>query len=95
MLLAIVVWILLGGLAGWIASLLLKRNAEMGIIANIGIGIGGAIAAGLLMSRMGTADMTGFNLYGLGAAILGAVVLLFLLTAQVISNYQLRRVKPC
>lgn len=78
MLLTIVVWILLGGLVGWIASLLLKRNAEMGIIANIGVGIGGAIAAGLLMSRMGTAGMTGFNLYGLGAAILGAVVLLFL-----------------
>jgi uncharacterized membrane protein YeaQ/YmgE (transglycosylase-associated protein family) len=43
--------------------------------------MGGAIAAGLLMSRMETAGMTGFNLYGLGAVILGAVVLLFLVGA--------------
>jgi len=74
----IIVWIVLGGIAGWIASIIMGRNASMGIVANIVVGIIGAFIGGLIMSLLGGAGMTGFNLWSLFVAILGAVILLFL-----------------
>jgi uncharacterized membrane protein YeaQ/YmgE (transglycosylase-associated protein family) len=80
-LLTIVLWILFGALAGWIASMIMGRNAQMGMIANIIVGIVGAFLGGLLMNLFGTAGVTGFNLWSLLVAILGAVVLLFIVGA--------------
>jgi uncharacterized membrane protein YeaQ/YmgE (transglycosylase-associated protein family) len=77
-LLSIVLWIVLGALAGWIASMIMGRNASMGAIANIIVGIIGAFIGGFLMNLFGTAGVTGFNLWSLLVAILGAVVLLFI-----------------
>jgi uncharacterized membrane protein YeaQ/YmgE (transglycosylase-associated protein family) len=78
MLTNIIVWIVLGALAGWIASMIMGRNAQMGAVANIVVGIVGAIIGGWIMSAFGGAGVTGFNLTSLIVAILGAVVLLFL-----------------
>lgn len=78
MLLNIVLWIVLGGLAGWIASLVMGRDAQLGLIGNIIVGIIGAIIGGFLMNQFGEAGVTGFNIYSLLVAILGAIVLLFL-----------------
>jgi len=78
MLVNIIVWILLGALAGWIASMIMGTNASMGAGANIVVGIIGAIIGGLIMNALGSPGVTGFNLYSILVAIGGAVVLLFL-----------------
>lgn len=72
----IVLWIVLGGVAGWIASMIMKTNAGMGAIANIVVGIVGALIGGFVMNFFGGSDVTGFNLYSLLVAVLGAVILL-------------------
>jgi uncharacterized membrane protein YeaQ/YmgE (transglycosylase-associated protein family) len=78
MLTNIIVWILLGALAGWIASMIMGRDASMGAGANIVVGIIGAVIGGLIMNALGGPGVTGFNLYSVLVAIGGAVVLLFL-----------------
>lgn len=78
MLLNIIIWILLGALAGWIARILMKAETQMGLVANIIVGIAGAAIGGFLMNMYGTGDMTGLTRYGLLMAILGAGLLLFL-----------------
>ena len=77
-LLNIVLWIVFGALAGWIASLIMKRDGQMGAVANIVVGILGAFLGGFIMNMLGEAGATGFNLYSLLVAIFGAVTLLFL-----------------
>jgi uncharacterized membrane protein YeaQ/YmgE (transglycosylase-associated protein family) len=79
MLLNIILWIIFGGVAGWIASIIMGKNAQMGAVANIAVGIVGALIGGFLMNAFGAAGVTGFNLYSLIVAIVGAVVLLFLI----------------
>ncbi|HET9909696.1 MAG TPA: GlsB/YeaQ/YmgE family stress response membrane protein [Anaerolineales bacterium] len=75
----IIVWIIFGALAGWIASMIMGANARMGALANIVVGIVGAIIGGFLMTNVfGAQGVTGFNLPSLLVAIGGAVVLLFL-----------------
>lgn len=72
----IVLWIVLGGLAGWVASMIAGRNAQMGIVANIFVGIFGAVIGGFLAGLFGAEGVTGFNLYSFLVALAGAVVLL-------------------
>jgi uncharacterized membrane protein YeaQ/YmgE (transglycosylase-associated protein family) len=79
MLVNIVLWIILGGVAGWIASMLMKRDNQMGAIGNIIIGIIGAVLGGFLFNFFGLTGSTGFNLWTLLVAIVGSVVLLFLI----------------
>lgn len=81
MLLNIILWIILGGIAGWIASIIMGRNARMGLLANIVVGIVGAIIGGFLLNLLGVAGTTGFNLWSLVVAVLGAVVLLAIIGA--------------
>jgi len=78
MLTNLIFWIVLGALAGWIASMIMGRNAQMGAGANIIVGIMGAVIGGVLMNAFGGPGVTGFNLYSILVAIGGAVVLLFL-----------------
>jgi uncharacterized membrane protein YeaQ/YmgE (transglycosylase-associated protein family) len=77
MLTSLILWIVLGALAGWLASIVMGRNAQMGAIANIVVGIIGAVIGGFVMNALGGPGVTGFNLYSLLVAIGGAVVLLF------------------
>ncbi len=72
----IVSWIILGGLAGWIASIIMKRNESMGIFANIFVGIIGAFIGGLVMNLIGGQGITGFNLPSFLVALVGSVILL-------------------
>jgi len=69
-------WIILGGLAGWIASMIMKTNASMGLLANIIVGIVGAFIGGYVFSMFGGQDITGFNVYSLLVAVVGSVILL-------------------
>jgi uncharacterized membrane protein YeaQ/YmgE (transglycosylase-associated protein family) len=73
------VWIIFGALAGWIASIIMKKNKKMGAIANIVVGIAGAFIGGAIMEFFGAAGVTGFNFYSFFVAILGAVALLWVL----------------
>lgn len=75
-LLSIVAWIVFGGLAGWIASIIMRTDQEQGAVGNVIVGIIGAILGGYLMQALGASGTTGFNFYSLIVAILGAVVLL-------------------
>ena len=72
----IITWIIFGALAGWLASIITGRNRQMGCIANIVVGIVGAIIGGFLMSLIGGSGVTGFNLYSFFVAVVGSVVLL-------------------
>jgi len=71
-------WIILGGLAGWVASMVMKTDAQMGVFANVIVGIIGAVIGGWIMAVFGNGGITGFNLSSFLVALLGAVVLLWL-----------------
>ena len=72
-------WIILGGLAGWLASIVMKRNDQMGCIANIVAGVVGAFVGGWVFSLFGGASVTGLNLTSLIVAFVGAVIVLGIL----------------
>ena len=72
---SIIGWIILGLVSGFIASKLVNRRGE-GIILDIVLGIVGAIVGGWLFSFFGAAGVTGFNLYSMVVAVIGAVVVL-------------------
>jgi len=77
----ILAWVILGGIAGWLASMVAGTNAQQGVVANIIIGIVGAFIGGFLFNLFGGSDVTGFNLYSLLVAVVGSVVLLWILKA--------------
>jgi uncharacterized membrane protein YeaQ/YmgE (transglycosylase-associated protein family) len=68
-------WIVLGLLAGFIGSKLVNKRGE-GFIVDVLLGIVGAVVGGWLFNRLGAAGVTGFNLYSLLVAVIGAVVVL-------------------
>jgi len=73
------VWIIFGGLAGWIGSMIMGTDGQQGIILNIVVGIIGAGLGGYLMNLLGNGGVNGFNLYSFMVAVIGAVVLLAVL----------------
>jgi uncharacterized membrane protein YeaQ/YmgE (transglycosylase-associated protein family) len=74
----IIVWIIFGALAGWVASKLMGTNGQQGVIANIIVGIIGAFLGGYIMELIGETGVTGFNIRSLIVAVIGSVVLLAL-----------------
>ena len=74
---SILAWIIVGGIAGWLASLVV-RGGGLGIVMDIIVGIVGAIIGGILLSLLlpGSFSFTGFNLTSLIVAFVGAVILL-------------------
>ncbi len=72
----ILLWIILGALAGWIASLIMGTDASQGAFMNIVVGIIGAVIGGYVFQAFGQSGVTGFNIYSILVAIVGAVVLL-------------------
>ena len=77
----LIIWLVVGGLIGWVASLIMKTDAQQGIILNVVVGIIGALLGGWLLSPMvgaGTVNQGDFSLMGLLVSLAGAVVLLFI-----------------
>ena len=75
----ILIWIVAGGLLGWLASIAMKTDAQQGVILNIVIGIIGAFLGGLLLSPIfgaATINQNNFSMLGLLVSFLGAVILL-------------------
>jgi uncharacterized membrane protein YeaQ/YmgE (transglycosylase-associated protein family) len=77
----LILWIIFGALAGWIASLIMRTDAEQGAFANIIIGIIGALIGGWIARAVTGNSYDTFSLAGLIVAIVGAVVLLAILKA--------------
>ena len=71
-------WILLGGVAEWIGSMIMGTDASQGIILNIVVGIVGAFIGGMVFNFFGSTGVTGFNFYSLLVATIGSVVLLWI-----------------
>jgi uncharacterized membrane protein YeaQ/YmgE (transglycosylase-associated protein family) len=74
-----IIWLVIGGLVGWLASVVMKTDAQQGVVLNIIVGIVGALLGGWLLSPLfGTATINqgDFSLSGLLVSFLGAVILL-------------------
>ena len=74
----LVLWIVLGALIGWIASLITGNNARMGALANIAVGLAGFVIGGFIASLIGWGTIATFSIGGLLIGLLGAVVLLLI-----------------
>lgn len=74
----IILWIVFGGIAGWIASVVIKNDSSQGTAMNIIMGIVGAVVGGFLMGLVGQSGVNGFNLYSLFVAVVGAIVVIFI-----------------
>jgi uncharacterized membrane protein YeaQ/YmgE (transglycosylase-associated protein family) len=72
----IIFWIVLGALAGWLAGMFMK--SPRGLVMDIILGIVGAFVGGLIMNFFGLSGVTGFDLYSLIVAVIGAVVVIAL-----------------
>jgi uncharacterized membrane protein YeaQ/YmgE (transglycosylase-associated protein family) len=70
----IILWIIFGAIAGWIASVVMK--SERGVFFDIILGIVGAFIGGILMNFLGQPGVTGFNLYSLIVAVIGSIILI-------------------
>ncbi len=73
----IIIWLILGGIIGWLASIIMRTRE--GVLLNVVVGIVGALLGGWLISPLvgaGTINQADFSLAGLGVSLLGAIILL-------------------
>lgn len=73
---SIVVWVVIGGLAGWAASGLMKSGEDRGLLGNIVLGVLGGLLGGFLIQMLGGQGFTGFNIWSFVVALFGAVILI-------------------
>ena len=74
-----IIWIVIGGVIGWLASMVMKTDAQQGIFLNIVVGIVGAFLGGWLLAPLfgtGTINSDNFSVSSLLVSFLGAVILL-------------------
>lgn len=71
----IILWIVFGAIAGWIASMIMGSNGDT--VMDIIMGIVGAVVGGFLMNALGYSGVTGFNLYSMAVAVFGAIVVIY------------------
>ncbi len=75
----LIIWLVVGGTIGWLASLVMKTDAQQGLILNVVVGIVGALLGGWLLSPLlgaGTVNQGDFSLMGLLVSFGGAIMLL-------------------
>ena len=74
-----IVWLIIGGLIGWVASMIMRTDGQQGMLLNVVVGIVGAALGGWLISPLvgvGTNNQGGFSFGALAVSLLGAVILL-------------------
>lgn len=74
-----IIWIIVGGVLGWLASMVMRTNGQQGLILNIVVGIVGAFIAGLVLTPLlgiPTINQDNFSLPGLVVSFTGAIILL-------------------
>jgi len=75
----LIIWLVVGGLIGWVASMLMRTDGQQGILLNIVVGIVGAFLGGWLLAPMfgaATINQNDFSAGGLAVSLAGAVILL-------------------
>lgn len=75
----LIIWLVVGGVLGWLASLVMRTDGQQGILLNVVVGIVGALIAGFVIAPMlgtGTINTSDFSLSGLLVSFIGALVLL-------------------
>lgn len=75
----LIIWLVVGGLIGWVASIVMKTNGQQGMILNVVVGIVGALLGGWILAPLfgtGTINQNDFSVAGLGVSLLGAMILL-------------------
>lgn len=72
-------WIILGGISGWIANKILGGKS-LGTFGNVAVGIVGAMIGGFVFNQIGRVGVTGFNLYSVFVSVIGAWLLLFVIS---------------
>ncbi len=82
---SIIAWLILGLIAGFIASKIVNKSGQ-GVFLDIVLGIIGAVVGGFVFSAVGATPVTGFNLYSMFVAVVGAIIVLFLYHAVVGRN---------
>jgi len=86
-----IMWLIVGGILGWLASIVMKTNDKQGIILNIVVGIVGAFLGGLLLAplfRTGTINQGDFSIGSMLVSFLGALILL-----AIVNFFRRRRVR--
>ena len=74
-----IIWLVVGGLIGWVASMIMKTDAQQGVILNVVVGIVGSMLGGWLIAPLlgsGTVNSNDFSVMGLLSSLIGAVILL-------------------
>jgi uncharacterized membrane protein YeaQ/YmgE (transglycosylase-associated protein family) len=74
-----IIWLIAGGIIGWLASMIMRRNSQQGMLIDIVVGIVGAFVAGYLLTPLfgiGTINQNNFSLPALLVSLGGAVILL-------------------
>ncbi len=74
-----IVWLVVGGVIGWVASMVMKTDGQQGIFLNVIVGVIGAAIGGFLLSPMfgvGTINQNALSLPAMGISLLGAIILL-------------------
>ena len=74
-----IIWVVIGGILGWIASMIMRTNAQQGLLLNVLVGIVGALLGGWLLAPLfgtGTINQSDFSVGSLVVSLLGAVILL-------------------
>ncbi|WP_399681241.1 GlsB/YeaQ/YmgE family stress response membrane protein [Xenophilus sp.] len=75
----LIIWLIVGGIIGWLASMIMRTDAQQGILLNVVVGIIGALIGGWLISPLigdSTSVGGGFDIMGFIAALIGAIILL-------------------
>jgi len=71
----IIMWLVIGGVIGWLASIIMRTDGQQGILLNVVVGIAGAFIGGLILSR-GSINDAGLTLYSFLVSLIGAIILL-------------------
>jgi uncharacterized membrane protein YeaQ/YmgE (transglycosylase-associated protein family) len=75
----LIIWLVVGGIVGWLASMIMRTDAQQGIFLNVIVGIVGALIAGFVLTPLlgrGTINSGDFSLMGLVLSLVGAIILL-------------------
>jgi uncharacterized membrane protein YeaQ/YmgE (transglycosylase-associated protein family) len=75
----LLIWLVVGGVIGWIASMIMRTDAQQGMLLNIVVGIVGAMLGGWLISPLlgvGTINQSNFSIGSMVVSLVGAVILL-------------------
>ncbi len=79
---SLIVWVIVGAVAGWLASIVMKTNGQQGLLQDIVVGVVGGVIGGFVFNALGVGGaVTGFNITSIFVAFIGAVVLLALIRA--------------